>query len=84
MLENFDKIINDFDKNSAYREALKDIIGACKNQAEWCFDYKRDENGTRLTDENGNYIRIEPEKDSYTYMKIKAYLDIAQILAKTL
>lgn len=84
MIENFDKIISDLDKNSALREAVKDIITDCKQQAKWCCECKRDEDGTRIADEKGDYIYIEPEEDTYMYSKMKAYLDIAHILAKTL
>lgn len=84
MLEKFDTIITDLDRNSALREAVKDIITDCKNHAEWCCDCKREEDGTRILDENNNYIRIEPDEDSYAYMKMQAYLNVAHILAKTL
>lgn len=83
MLENFDKEINNYRNSEALHEAVSELLDDCRQHARWLCDCERNEDGTRKEDENGNYIYKEPEKDSYQYKLMEAYLNLASILAKT-
>lgn len=83
MLENFDKTISNFENNEALHKAVSELLDDCKQHAKWLCDVERDEEGNRLQDENGDYIYKEPDQDSYNYKLMQAYLNLAQIIAKT-
>jgi len=84
MLENFDKEINNYRNSEALHEAVASIMEDCRNNAKWLCDRKRDEDGKLVEDENGNDIYIEPEKDTYKYRLMEAYLNIARALPSLL
>ncbi len=83
MIEKFDTEISNFKNNEALREAVKELMDDCRQHARWLCDVERDEEGNRITDENGDYIYKEPDKDSYNYKLMESYLNLAKILAKT-
>lgn len=82
MIEKFETEINNFKNNEAMRQAIEALLDDCKQHAEWCRDIKRNEDGTYINDEKGNYIYEEPEEGSYKYMLMEAYLKLAKIIAK--
>ena len=83
MLEKFTEEIKKYKNNEALHDAVGILMDDCKNNAMWLCERKHDEDGKLLEDEDGNYIYIEPEKDSYQYQLIEAYLTLARVLAKT-
>lgn len=83
MLEKFDAEMSKFENNEALHEAVKELMDDCRQHARWQCEREQDEEGNWKKDEKGNYIYIEPAKDSYSYSLMQAYLNLAQIIAKT-
>lgn len=83
MLENFDKTITNFENNEALHKAVSELLDDCRQHARWLCEREQDDEGNWMKDDEGNYIYKEPEKDSYNYKLMQAYLNLAQIIAKT-
>ena len=72
--------MNKFAKKAAESEAWGRLLEFAKNQVEYQYECKLDENGEQILDKNGEAVKVPPNEDSYRYSEYVGWSEVVKAL----